>query len=263
MQESREQQKILWFFIGSALALTLPYICLYRILGAPTASFAILAATPFLFLGFLIWRVTRSHLLAGNWVVAAGFCLFFVSAYYTGGIEAPALSWSIAIPIVATLLCGWRSGGVWLLLVVVKISFFYWAERSGSIRFIQEYPDRDSLNTAYYVTIVGITFFTFLLALVSEYFKNRYLQRIEETNARLREALDSIKTLKGLLPMCAWCKKIRNDQGYWDKLEHYLSWHTEAEFSHGMCPECQARELKKLEQGDPPPEKNEDPPYSV
>ncbi len=57
----------------------------------------------------------------------------------------------------------------------------------------------------------------------------------------LRDALQNVKTLGGLVPICAWCKKIRNDEGYWDRLEHYLTEHTNARFSHGMCPECAAK----------------------
>jgi phosphoserine phosphatase RsbU/P len=58
--------------------------------------------------------------------------------------------------------------------------------------------------------------------------------KIEE----LRQALDQIKTLRGILPICASCKKIRDDQGYWNQVEVYVREHTEAEFSHGICPEC-------------------------
>lgn len=61
-------------------------------------------------------------------------------------------------------------------------------------------------------------------------------------NDQLQKALDDIKTLKGILPICASCKKIRNDRGYWDQIESYIREHTEAEFSHGLCPEC----MKKL-----------------
>lgn len=57
----------------------------------------------------------------------------------------------------------------------------------------------------------------------------------------LREALASVKTLKGLVPICAWCKKIRDDTGYWQQLEAYLRDHSEAELSHGICPECASR----------------------
>jgi hypothetical protein len=54
----------------------------------------------------------------------------------------------------------------------------------------------------------------------------------------LQEALVRVKALSGLLPICAACKKIRDDQGYWNQIEAYLKEHSEAEFSHGICPEC-------------------------
>src|SRR5579884_2959050 len=53
-----------------------------------------------------------------------------------------------------------------------------------------------------------------------------------------KRAEERIKTLEGLIPICAACKKIRNDQGYWDVLESYLQQHSEAQFTHGLCPEC-------------------------
>jgi PAS domain S-box-containing protein len=56
--------------------------------------------------------------------------------------------------------------------------------------------------------------------------------------AELRKAFDQIKTLRGIVPICSGCKKIRDDQGYWSQVEVYVSEHTEAEFSHGLCPEC-------------------------
>jgi hypothetical protein len=47
-----------------------------------------------------------------------------------------------------------------------------------------------------------------------------------------------VKQLSGLLPICASCKKIRDDRGYWNQLEHYISDHSEADFTHGICPDC-------------------------
>ncbi len=58
----------------------------------------------------------------------------------------------------------------------------------------------------------------------------------------LEEALARVSTLSGLLPICANCKKIRNDHGYWEQVEEYIETHTDAKFSHGVCPEC-ARKL--------------------
>lgn len=55
---------------------------------------------------------------------------------------------------------------------------------------------------------------------------------------KLQETLDRVKTLSGLLPICAHCKNIRNDKGYWSQIETYIRDHSEAEFSHGICPEC-------------------------
>jgi hypothetical protein len=62
---------------------------------------------------------------------------------------------------------------------------------------------------------------------------------------RLEQALSQIRTLRGLLPICANCKKIRDDTGYWNQIETYIHDHSEAKFSHGICPEC----MKKLYPG--------------
>jgi DNA-binding response OmpR family regulator len=55
---------------------------------------------------------------------------------------------------------------------------------------------------------------------------------------KLQEALVEVKTLKGFIPICASCKKIRDDEGYWSQLEAYISKHTDAEFTHSICPVC-------------------------
>ncbi len=59
----------------------------------------------------------------------------------------------------------------------------------------------------------------------------------------LTEALAKVKTLSGLLPLCSWCKNIRNDEGYWQGIETYLSDHSDARFTHGMCPDCFAKQF--------------------
>jgi len=64
-------------------------------------------------------------------------------------------------------------------------------------------------------------------------------QRIE---SELKAALEEVQTLRGIIPICSSCKKIRNDKGYWQQVEHYFQEHSQAEFTHSICPEC----LKKL-----------------
>ncbi len=60
----------------------------------------------------------------------------------------------------------------------------------------------------------------------------------ERLIVELRQAADQIKTLRGLLPICASCKNVRDDQGYWDHIENYIQAHSEARVSHGICPDC-------------------------
>jgi YesN/AraC family two-component response regulator len=69
----------------------------------------------------------------------------------------------------------------------------------------------------------------------------RYLAEREQLIGELQEALAKVKLLSGMLPICASCKKIRDDQGYWKQIEVYIQSHSEAEFTHGICPDCAQR----------------------
>jgi len=63
----------------------------------------------------------------------------------------------------------------------------------------------------------------------------------------LEQALAEIKVLSGILPICCSCKKIRDDEGYWQQVEAYISKHSEAKFSHGYCPACGEKEMQKID----------------
>ncbi len=82
-----------------------------------------------------------------------------------------------------------------------------------------------------------------VLARIKTHLTLRSLQKsLEDKNAQLQKALDEIKILQGIIPICANCKKVRDDNGVWNQVEAYISKHSEAEFSHGICPTC-AKEL--------------------
>jgi CHASE3 domain sensor protein len=90
-----------------------------------------------------------------------------------------------------------------------------------------------------------------LLLVVSNYVGGREMARRrraevrqKELIAELQQALAEVKTLSGLIPICGWCKKVRNDTGYWQGVEHYIAAHADVVFSHGICPDC----AKKFEE---------------
>ncbi len=69
----------------------------------------------------------------------------------------------------------------------------------------------------------------------------RDLAEQKRLNKELQEALAQVKTLSGLLPICAWCKKIRDTSGDWHRLEEYITAHAEVDFTHSICPECREK----------------------
>lgn len=105
---------------------------------------------------------------------------------------------------------------------------------------------RDSLDYDIFMEVVASPIFseTGEVAQVVESFRNitRYKQeeeKVEDLVFDLQNALAKAKRLAGLLPICMSCKRIRNDKGYWEKVETYIRDHSEAEFTHGLCPECE------------------------
>lgn len=100
---------------------------------------------------------------------------------------------------------------------------------------------------ALYPAANGIVTNDFALRLASQ------RNKLAEANEELQSALEEIKVLRGIIPICSRCKKIRDDQGAWNMIEVYISKHSEAEFSHGYCPDC--LETVYSEAGINPPKK--------
>jgi streptogramin lyase len=98
-------------------------------------------------------------------------------------------------------------------------------------------------ETIWFYLVLALAFIG--VAVVVYKLRVRHHVRLERMlHARIEEAVAHIKTLRGLLPMCAWCRKVRDDSGYWSRLEEYVSEHTDAEFSHGICPECREKRYR-------------------
>jgi K+-sensing histidine kinase KdpD len=132
----------------------------------------------------------------------------------------------------------WLSGRVFGVIVSV-ISALTW--------FLVDATTALPYSSPWYgVWNAGIRLVSFLIIAITVSKVKEVLTSERELSAQLQEALNQVKELRGLLPICASCKKIRNDQGYWEQIEAYVSRHSKAEFSHGICPECAKRLYPEL-----------------
>lgn len=182
----------------------------------------------FIFNLFLI-RNPKRMLLALRITILA---VFVVMAYVLGNGKAGGHSfvWYYSFPPMVLYLFGVREGMIWVGVsyLITVICFFvldnFQYDPVYSIRYLATYSV--VLAAAY-----GL-----------ESARKRFSDQLNAEKEELKKALNEVKTLHGLLPICANCKKIRNDKGSWQQLELYIRNHSDAEFSHDICPDC-AREL--------------------
>ena len=137
-----------------------------------------------------------------------------------------------AFYILPVLLAAWMAGWRWAM-VLALVSAMAWSavdHWAGHVHPNAFYAIWEFLNHASIYLVVAATVGGMRMAIA----------RQRALNLELSQALDEVGELKGLLPVCAWCHKIRDDQGYWGQLETYIEARTRASFTHGICPDCQA-----------------------
>ena len=100
---------------------------------------------------------------------------------------------------------------------------------AGVAAYLKKPPDRAEIERAIILALARFEDMQHIARLNTE---------LQKQNKELQAALNKVKQLAGLLPICASCKKIRDDKGYWKQIEQYIEAHSEAEFSHSICPEC-------------------------
>lgn len=112
-------------------------------------------------------------------------------------------------------------------------------EKRNYFNFRHRLADRTVRDVEVYSGPISVGGVPLLCSIIHDISERKTLEsEREELIGRLQKALNEIKTLKGIVPICSSCKKIRDDKGYWNILESYIQEHSEASFSHGMCPEC-------------------------
>ena len=126
------------------------------------------------------------------------------------------------------------------------------ARDAGVVAYLVKPPEASELQRAIVITLARSRESDELRRLNAELRRlnaelNRVNAELEKRNRQLQRALKTIKTLSGLVPICAWCgKKIQDDDGQWTSIETYIEKHSDAEFTHGICPECLTRFKKEL-----------------
>lgn len=109
--------------------------------------------------------------------------------------------------------------------------------RGIELEFMRKSGER--FTGLYSADLVAINGESCILSSISDISERKLAeQERERLFAEREKVLSEIKVLSGLLPICASCKKIRDDKGYWNQIEHYIEQHSDAEFSHGICPDC-------------------------
>ncbi len=133
--------------------------------------------------------------------------------------------------VIAVMVAAWYGGlGPGMLAVVgAVLSFDY---------FFDIYPYEINLfrPAGFLRALVFAAIATVVASLTSQ--TRAALRHAEETGAALQKALDEIRVLRGIIPICSYCKQIRNDAGAWEEVEKYVAEHSEAAFTHGVCPDC-------------------------
>ena len=123
-----------------------------------------------------------------------------------------------------------------LIVLILTTTWEFWLEAfTFGVFGVDHEPENLTERLEYIITssvFVCIALIIPLWVIISDF------SRLEKTTGRLQEAFDNIKTLEGLLPMCANSKNIRDDNGYWQQVEIYIQQHSKAEFSHSICPKC-------------------------
>ncbi len=219
-------------FLGVSLLVVVPVLVgfgLEDILAGRSlaAVLDVLAATFLVACVVLLRRVPKGlNVFRAGVGFMSAFLLYFMWVGDNGGSS---ILWLFSLPPATLFLLGKREGLLWVgggFAVILAMLFF--PEWTGA----QAFDRHTAVRFAFSYLVVGV------ISYALESLRDYYDRSLVAEHNRLKKALAEVNTLSGLLPICCECKQIRDDRGYWSKIESYISAHSDAEFSHGICPDC-------------------------
>ncbi|PKN45174.1 MAG: hypothetical protein CVU59_09790 [Deltaproteobacteria bacterium HGW-Deltaproteobacteria-17] len=195
-------------------------------------------------------RRSGNHRLV-SWVIISASCLFFLFVLSRGEVQQATYVWSLSVPVITVSLLGPKTGlRLAALYWILLLAYFLSAHRFDGLT---HYPR--------FIFVRALSVYGLITAMVlfMEKRRQRAFRELQDKRAELagqiqrlkqeeeekelliqrhQRSLAEVKTLKGFLPICSYCKKIRDDAGYWNGLEQYLTAHTDARVEMGLCPDC-------------------------
>lgn len=191
-------------------------------------SWADLSVAGFLIVTVMVLRKFQNGKYAYR-IGMAGISLLLLYNVTLDSYQGGDILWFYIYPFIPFFLFGVFEGFLWVICMMIPtFIIILFPELTNSFVFATEFKLR---------LIISLTIISFTAWLL-ESLRSNFFTQIKNQKTQLEIALNSIKTLQGMLPICSQCKKIRDDKGYWNQIESYISEHSEAEFSHGVCPEC-------------------------
>ncbi len=230
--ETDQQNSLRRFFASAACLVSIVVLIYYARLDYLTRNmphFILNTA----FIPFLVLLLLLTNLQKKPWIVYNIFigALGALLIYYSGWDDPRhgTLLWFFIFPLISFFLCGRKNGLLWMF---ATYGFLFTMLLFPGLLNTGYYPVR--FKTTFIISLLTVSFFSFLSIFLVENFN----RKLKDKQKKLEEALASIKTLKGLVPICSYCHSIRDDKGYWKKIENYLHEHTDAFLSHGICDDC-------------------------
>lgn len=130
---------------------------------------------------------------------------------------------------------------------LMAVAWEFWLEGLFHPLFTQEVFQ---VKVEYVLTVLVFSSITLIVPMFMSIRHEKRRQEIEldreQTIAKLDKTIKEIKRLEGIIPICSYCNKIRNEEGAWSQMERYIQENSGAAFSHGICPQCHAEQIKKV-----------------
>lgn len=168
-----------------------------------------------------------------DWIYNLNILFFAILLCYLlviGGNGGSKTLWIYTFPLICHLFLGKRPGMLWNGGLILLIALIFYLPLGG----LQVFPYDADFKLRFLASYLTLSLF----ALRFESLLHSYRTEMQGQNSELQEAISQVKTLQGLLPICSYCHKIADEKGSWDHLEGYIQKHSEAQFTHGICPEC-------------------------